>query len=482
MRFVTLRIGQALLARVLFLGHSLVAVGHTANVLGDSFWWLLAVANVGLLIETAYTVVRRNGQEWRWICPSAVWYLLATVPAICLLELDKVSRNFSQGQNFNSTQIALNVSQEKTAGAPMSPIEVVEDWFDSPIKLTQDMWVEVIEQMLLLFLIIGRWLMPKGEISRDELSQLLFVYIAIASDIMELFQLFEEERVYRNEALRYCILGVWGFSLFQFTLVLTASRNPKKARPVAATADADISTAGHETGKPESTIVCCRVPYIEILSLLTSLFIMDGPFLAIRLYVLFALNVHSYNILFFTSKNLLMVLLLFYRFLVIINDIRKRKHKSDDEISISSLKGFSGCNKSMSISRKDDMDTMDLERKQSSPSASLAPKKESTPCRLSAESRESSDYVMFEKERANSEQSAVGSQGELANVVNAKEVVLQTENHVLRQSDSIPECDQKPESDPENEDHFGPTCVNETMEDCTPATERCRTPEDGDEN
>lgn len=66
MRFVTLRIGQALLARVLFLGHSLVAVGHTANVLGDSFWWLLALANVGLLIETAYTVVRRHGQEWRW--------------------------------------------------------------------------------------------------------------------------------------------------------------------------------------------------------------------------------------------------------------------------------------------------------------------------------------------------------------------------------------------------------------------------------
>lgn len=357
--------------------------------------------------------------------------------------------------------------------------------FDSPIKLTQDMWVEVIEQMLLLLLIIGRWLMPKGEISRDELSQLLFVYIAIASDIMELFQLFEEERVYRNEALRYSILGVWGFSLFQFTLVLTASRNPKKARPIAATADADISTAAHESSKPESTIVCCRVPYIEILSLLSSLFIMDGPFLAIRMYVLFALNVHSYNILFFTSKNLLMVLLLFYRFLVIINDIRKRKHTLDDEISISSLKGSSGCNKSMCMSRKDYLEIMDLEGKHSSPSATLSQNKESTPIssenRLSAESRESSDYVMFEKERANSEHSTAGSQGELTNVLNTNDVVLQMESHVLRQSDSIPECDQKTESDPENEDQIDPTGVNQIVQDCTLATEKTRAPEDGED-
>ena len=44
--------------------------------------------------------------------------------------------------------------------------------------------------MLLLILIIGRWLLPKGEITREQLSQLLLVYIGRAADIIELFEAF----------------------------------------------------------------------------------------------------------------------------------------------------------------------------------------------------------------------------------------------------------------------------------------------------
>jgi len=41
-------------------------------------------------------------------------------------------------------------------------------------------------QLLLFILIIGRWLLPTGEgISRDQLSQLLLVFIGIAADILE---------------------------------------------------------------------------------------------------------------------------------------------------------------------------------------------------------------------------------------------------------------------------------------------------------
>lgn len=38
-------------------------------------------------------------------------------------------------------------------------------------------------------------MLPKGEITRDQLSQLLFVYIGMASDIMEIMVLFEEKPV-----------------------------------------------------------------------------------------------------------------------------------------------------------------------------------------------------------------------------------------------------------------------------------------------
>ena len=48
-----------------------------------------------------------------------------------------------------------------------------------------EQWVVMIEQLVLFVLILGRWMLPKGDISRDELSQLLLVYIGMAADIIE---------------------------------------------------------------------------------------------------------------------------------------------------------------------------------------------------------------------------------------------------------------------------------------------------------
>ena len=59
------------------------------------------------------------------------------------------------------------------------------------ISLGKEEWCKILEQMLLLILIIGRWLLPKGEITREQLSQLLLVYIGMAADIIELFEAFK---------------------------------------------------------------------------------------------------------------------------------------------------------------------------------------------------------------------------------------------------------------------------------------------------
>lgn len=71
----------------------------------------------------------------------------------------------------------------------------------------------IIEQTILLVLILSRWLLPKGELTREELSQLLLVrietiiaihnsrfrffevYIGIAADIVEFFEVFKEHQV-----------------------------------------------------------------------------------------------------------------------------------------------------------------------------------------------------------------------------------------------------------------------------------------------
>jgi len=81
-----------------------------------------------------------------------------------------------------------------------------------------------IDQLTLLVLIIGRWTLPKGVISRDQLSQLLLVYFGISFDIMELFYLFDERQVIASRTLQHVILGIWTGSLLQFTIVLTTRK------------------------------------------------------------------------------------------------------------------------------------------------------------------------------------------------------------------------------------------------------------------
>jgi len=63
--------------------------------------------------------------------------------------------------------------------------------------LSADQWIRTLEQILLLLLIVGRWLLPKGKLTHDQLSQLLLVYIGTAADIVEFFEAFKEEAVKR---------------------------------------------------------------------------------------------------------------------------------------------------------------------------------------------------------------------------------------------------------------------------------------------
>ena len=174
------------------------------------------------------------------------------------------------------------------------------------------------EQVLLFLLIIGRWLMPRGEVSHDQLSQLLFVYIGIASDIMELFILFNESYVIQDHIITYIILGSWSLSLMQFTLVLTVTKGQKTRAVGIAPLSNDVGSADNNGKRCD----CCET---EVWSILTSMFMQDAPFLSIRLYVMIKNRTLTYSILFFTFKNALILGMQFYRLGVVISNHYGRK-------------------------------------------------------------------------------------------------------------------------------------------------------------
>lgn len=192
------------------------------------------------------------------------------------------------------------------------------------IDLEPDTWVVIIEQLLLYFMILGRWLLPRGKISRNELSQLLFVFIGMASDITELFTLFDETPVRQSIELTYIILIMWSVSLLQFCFVLTATKNPNRPR-VALASTKDL-------GRKLQCATCCGT---ELWSIFVLMLMQDLPFLVIRTYTIVALHLITYSIIFFTAKNILIVLLLVYR-VVVICFIQDKDDDDENETEIKS--------------------------------------------------------------------------------------------------------------------------------------------------
>lgn len=172
----------------------------------------------------------------------------------------------------------------------------------------------LIEQFLMLVLIVGRWMLPKGDLTRDQLSQLLLVYIGTAADIIEFFDSFKEDKIGRELVLVYLTLGIWSWSLMQFTVVLTATKS-RKCR---------LSSGTTIKRKVSSKTSCCS---IDVWAIAINMILQDAPFLAFRLIIIIHYQIVSYMNIFFTCKNTLVILLQLYRLYVVQSENKSKKKR-----------------------------------------------------------------------------------------------------------------------------------------------------------
>ncbi|KAL5965961.1 Transmembrane protein 26 [Taenia solium] len=221
-----------------------------------------------------------------------------------------------------------------------------------PLKMR----VRIMEQLLLLSVIVGRWLLPRLGISRDQLSQLLLINIGNAADILELFEAFNEEAVRTNTSLNVCILCLWQASLLQFCFNKTATLERRKntiqqVPPLlrSVSRSTTFNDLGHmeaiqiqpeillsppqrrhfcdccSSRSPDEPVSGCEQLWFgtELWALFMSLILQDVPFLALRLTLVLHFNVRSYSNIFFTCKNSLLILLQVFRSAVILSEFRR---------------------------------------------------------------------------------------------------------------------------------------------------------------
>ncbi|XP_013865852.1 transmembrane protein 26 [Austrofundulus limnaeus] len=162
---------------------------------------------------------------------------------------------------------------------------------------------------MLIVLVLGRWLMPKGDMSRDQLSQLLMVYVGLGADILDIFDTFKEPEVKTNKAVVVTGLALFSWALMQFPLVLTQTRPANGELPPR------IRGSLHCCHRPPSPVASCCSS--EAWSLLLAVGLQDGPFLVYRLCLMARERVLNQLMIFFTCKNILVVLLELYRIFVV---------------------------------------------------------------------------------------------------------------------------------------------------------------------
>lgn len=214
------------------------------------------------------------------------------------------------------------------------------------------------QQTLVFLLIVGRWLLPKDNFSRESLAQLLLVLIGSGEDIVEFVSenlTFPE--IGCSKVTTVLVLILWAISLQQFSVALPQRKHKPDLDfdPEKKVVDKWISTVNRLLESRRSTIgnLSLHVESVvneneqakfsrkgranslhdklslkhvlmestEVREALVTVVLQDGPFLCFRIYVL---SLGYSTVLFYACKNLLVILLHAYRIYAMMVGVRRR--------------------------------------------------------------------------------------------------------------------------------------------------------------
>ncbi|XP_072293613.1 transmembrane protein 26-like [Eucyclogobius newberryi] len=294
----------ALITRALFLFVSLIGVWRVAWVKDNKIYWLLTFLFLPLVIEMIITLKRRNGKDYKWFSPPVFLFLISIIPSIWLLELhhQQNKANALECRSLDSWEnVHKVISSNHSVNLTLDFLKNIEQAVSS---VCLNDWILALHQILLILLIIGKWLLPAGGVTREQLSQLLLIFVGTAADILEFTSETLSDVKDNSPQLVYIILAVWTWSMLQF---------PFHFAVVNTEPDGEERVQEMSLLKKHST---------DLWSIVEALFIQDGPFLVVRLTVMTYFDVFHQMLIFFAIKNLLVVLLNLYRLVVICQDFR----------------------------------------------------------------------------------------------------------------------------------------------------------------
>ncbi|KAK4318570.1 hypothetical protein Pmani_010443 [Petrolisthes manimaculis] len=331
--FITLV--KAIVTRVLFATHAFVAVWVLVHINGERDVWFLLAPLMFQGFEGIVSICARNGEEMKWFCPSVFLYLVSVVPPIWLMELAlKDLRVESPSTTTTTTTPPFNATR-----LPHAQVKVFG------MSMESEHCVRVLEQVLLVMLLMGRWLLPKG-IWSWSLLQFTLVLSAthapkprpsinypppqeVTFQDTDLLTYYDDDGLKKGTRTTYYDAD----SLKKGTKTTHYDADSLKKGTKTTHYDADSLKKGtkithydaDDIKKGTRTTCAYNINIyldMDIIAILTTVFMQDGPFFLLRMTLIFGYKVVSYLNIFFTCKNTLVVSLQLYRLFVLCS--RKR--------------------------------------------------------------------------------------------------------------------------------------------------------------
>ncbi|XP_012562260.2 uncharacterized protein LOC100208207 isoform X1 [Hydra vulgaris] len=197
---------RALFPRFLFLGHGLLCIWIVTKQEKDTRFWFLLICLFLLVFEGLYNAIVRHGKEFHWFCPSAFLYCVVLIVTISFLRERQIQCLINDKCNYE-----------------LYGEDIITKAFS---KWLFPKRVTIIEQTGMLVLIIGRWLLPSGSISKEQFSQILLIYIGTAADIVEFNEIYNNDviqdviKVGGADNLLHGVMAVWALAILQFSFTV----------------------------------------------------------------------------------------------------------------------------------------------------------------------------------------------------------------------------------------------------------------------
>eukprot|EP00794_Sanderia_malayensis_P015375 gene15375-16955_t len=216
----------AVVPRVLFLVHAVIAIRLLKNIVrtsnpGEKLNSTPLYTGIMLLfVESLYTIVARRGHENKHVWFSGFLYLATLVPTIWLLELNFLQRR--QASRYSATVNSTDIASTSivATSASLRYWKCISDVGECDVQFVKN----CAELGLIGVIIIGRWMLPRGDLTRDQLSALLLGYINVAADITEFIGFHSKLTGTKYSwTVVITVLSIYSISLLQFVLVTTST-------------------------------------------------------------------------------------------------------------------------------------------------------------------------------------------------------------------------------------------------------------------